>query len=149
MKHTSKKGSPLAGLGFVLLASLGIWFAACGDKGVEILECSGECSCDEDTRTCSCAGGTTCAIEGAEDITFECNGNAACDLTCGVDCHVICPGTTGCTVALGDGGTAECQGTARCIYNCAGDCEITCSGASTCTVNCADDCTQDGTTCRC
>lgn len=132
----------------VAIATIGL-VSACGNRDIDVLECSGECSCDDEARSCSCAGGTTCAIEGAEDITFYCDGNAACDLTCGTDCHVVCPGTTGCTVHLGDGGTAECQGNATCTYHCDGNCEAQCGGAAHCTVNCPDECEQDGNACRC
>ena len=127
-------------LSLVLLGSVGAVLVTCNDDGgnVEVLECIGTCTCDQDTRTCSCAGGTTCTIEGAENVTLVCEGNASCDLACGVGCHVICPGTTGCTAEIGDDGTAECQGTAECDYTCLGDCQVTCSGSPQCIVRCAD-----------
>ena len=83
----------LAGL---LLAGM----PGCGDDDgadVDILECEGSCECDEDTRTCSCLGGTECVVEGEEDITLVCEGNARCDLQCEALCTVECPGTAGCT----------------------------------------------------
>ncbi|MGM0556411.1 MAG: hypothetical protein ACQEVA_08550 [Myxococcota bacterium] len=123
---------------------------ACGDgdpdgaENVDVLECAGECSCDQETNTCSCTGGTTCELEGGDDFTFTCDGNAACQLSCN-SCDVICPGTTGCTVSLGDGGTGECQGTATCEYECTGNCEISCGGTSNCTTTCSGDgCESDG-----
>ena len=119
----------------------------CGSED-PILECEGECSCDYDTRECSCAGGTTCTLEG-DDVTFYCDGNASCDLTCGLYCHVVCPGTTGCTTTLGDGSSAECQGTATCDFTCEGDCDISCGGTSNCSVECHEDCEQDGLSCIC
>lgn len=122
-------------------------FGSC--TATQVLECEGECTCDDSTRTCSCAGGTACVLEGADDVTFRCEGNASCDLACGVGCHVICPGTTGCTTVLGDDSSAECQGNATCNFTCEGDCEISCGGASTCEVTCADDCELEGTSCRC
>lgn len=141
---------PLRWFFFALTISLmAVVISGCSGSEVEVLECSGECTCEEETRSCSCAGGTTCAIDGADDITFYCDGNAACDLTCGYGCHVVCPGTTGCTTTLGPDSSAECKGTASCTYYCEGDCDVECSGASSCTVECADDCEQDGTQCRC
>lgn len=146
-KNMHKKNN-LSGILFSLLAALSI-AVACGDDDIEVLECTGSCSCDQETRTCSCSGGTTCTIEGAKDITFKCDGNAACNLACGENCHVICPGTTGCTVTLGNNSTAECQGNAVCNYDCEGNCEAECGGASTCNVTCADGCTLSGNTCSC
>ncbi len=116
---------------------------------VDVLECDGECTCDEDTRSCSCAGGTNCTIDGADDITFYCDGNASCDLECGYGCHAVCPGTTGCTTRLGPDSSAECKGTASCTFYCDGDCDVDCSGAASCTVECHEDCDKSGTKCRC
>lgn len=127
-------------LSLILMVAGGAVLVMCNDDdgGVAVLECVGTCTCDEETRTCSCAGGTTCTIEGAENVTLTCDGNAACDLSCGVDCHVICPGTTGCVAEIGDDSTGECQGTAECDFTCLGDCQITCSGTPQCTVRCRD-----------
>lgn len=142
---------PRIALAFVFaLATAG--FAAvggCGSDDVDVLECDGACHCDPDERVCSCEGGTECTLEGAEDVTFECDGNASCDLTCGTGCHVVCPGTTGCTTTLADDASAECQGTATCDFYCEGDCDIECGGNTDCTVECADDCELEGTDCRC
>jgi hypothetical protein len=129
-------------------------FTSCGedDDGVDdvdVLECSGQCSCDQETQTCSCSGGTTCALEGGSNVTFTCDGNAACELSC-EGCDVICPGTTGCTVTLGNGGTAECQGNAICDYECTGNCDIQCGGASQCSTTCSGDgCEPAGDGCSC
>ena len=123
----------------------------CGSDEPDVLECDGDCGCDEETRTCNCSGGTDCVIEGAEDLTFECDGNADCDLTCGTDCHVICPGTTTCTATLTGYASAECQGTGTCEYYCDTDCDIDCGSNTDCTVNCHDDCDEldDNDGCRC
>ena len=124
-----------------IMGLLAAGLAACKDDDgghSEILECIGTCTCDQETRTCSCAGGTECTIEGEGNVTLTCDGNASCDLSCGVGCHVICPGTTGCTAEMGDEGTADCQGNAFCDYTCLGDCQVTCSGTPECIVRCTD-----------
>ena len=124
----------------LMMAFLALFLFMCNNDGddVEVLECVGSCTCDDDTRTCTCQGGTECTIEGEEDITLVCDGNASCDLACGNRCHVICPGTTGCTAEMGDDSIAECQGNAECDYTCLGDCEVQCSGTPQCIVRCAE-----------
>lgn len=135
---------------FALTAIFAGFATGCGGDDVEVLECDGECTCDEQTRTCSCAGGTECTLDGAEDVTFECDGNASCDLACGTGCHVICPGTTGCTTILAHNASGECQGTATCEFSCEGNCDVDCGGNTDCTVECADDCElTDDLNCRC
>lgn len=115
---------------------------------VAVLECTGTCTCDQETRTCTCSGGTDCALAGEESsVTFECDGNATCDLTCGTDCHVVCPGTAGCTATMGDGSTAVCNGTGDCHYTCVGDCSVDCPGASSCTLTCPMGATCEITSC--
>jgi hypothetical protein len=115
---------------------------ACGDDdedgGARILECDGNCTCNEDTRTCSCSGGTSCALEGEGNVTFTCDGNAACDLSCGSNCDIICPGTTGCTAEAGASASFECQGNAMCEFTCLADCSVLCQGAAQCLVTCDD-----------
>lgn len=128
-------------------------FAACGDDDggtAEVLMCTpeGACSCDEDTRTCTCTGGSTCALDGASDVTLQCDGNAACNLDCGMACEVICPGTTGCTSTIGDESSGVCQGTGSCDFTCEADCSVSCSGTSSCIVHCADGARCDRTECR-
>ncbi len=123
--------------------------AGCGDDGPEVLECEGSCTCEEETRTCACHGGTECAIDGVDDIRFECDGNASCDLSCGRECHVVCPGTTSCAAAIGPQGSAECRGTATCVYDCDEDCEIDCGSNADCTINCDDECESTGSGCEC
>jgi hypothetical protein len=91
---------------------------ACGDDeedgGARILECDGTCSCNEDTRPCSCG------------------------LSCGSDCDIICPGTTGCTAEAGASASFECQGNASCEFTCLADCSVLCQGAAQCLVTCDD-----------
>lgn len=127
-------------LGFAAIAA-----AACGDDdGVEVLECTGTCTCDEATRTCSCQGSdSACVIGAARDVTLACEGNAACDLECGVGCTVDCRGTAGCTAEVGDRGHAVCGGTALCDVTCHGSCTADCSGSSQCLLRCAEGATCD------
>src|SRR5688500_2266613 len=126
--------------------------AACGDDDgtAEVLACmpEGSCSCNEETRTCTCTGGSTCALEGASNVTLQCDGNAACHLDCGTDCDVICPGTTGCTSTIGDESTGTCQGTGECDFTCEADCTASCSGSSRCIVRCHDGSRCDLAECR-
>jgi hypothetical protein len=110
--------------------------AACGGNDVEILECTGECTCNPETNTCACLGGTECVVEASGDVTLVCEGNARCDLSCGDGCHVSCPGTSGCQARMGDGSTGSCAGTADCDFTCAGTCRIDCPGSARCTLQC-------------
>jgi hypothetical protein len=124
-------------LGFVLGLAWG-----CGDGGDspgEVLECEGSCTCEPETRTCTCHGGTDCVVDGDDDITFECDGNARCGLECGTNCHVECVGTTGCDAVMGDGSTGVCPGTASCNFTCLGSCSVSCSGSAQCTLDCPED----------
>jgi hypothetical protein len=125
-------------------------FVACGDDEgeVAILECTGTCTCDNDTRTCSCAGGTDCVLEGEGQVTFTCDGNASCGLSCGDDCNVVCPGTTGCNAESGARARFECQGTAACEFRCHADCAVFCGGTSQCLVTCDDVNACDLSACR-
>jgi hypothetical protein len=87
-------------------------------------------------------------LEGdGNDVTFECEGNATCDLTCGTNCHVICPGTAGCIAAMGDDSTGVCNGTGSCDYTCDGDCSVDCPGTSACTLDCPVEATCEITSC--
>lgn len=123
--------------------------SGCGDDGggAEVLECEGSCGCDEDTRTCSCMGGSMCTVESADDITLVCEGNARCDLVCDDRCLVECPGTAGCDAEMGDDSEAVCNGTGDCDYTCFGDCTVDCPGTSACTVRCPPDATCNITSC--
>lgn len=129
---------------------LGGGVIACGDDDgdVEILACSGTCMCDDDTRTCSCAGGTDCVLDGEGDVTFTCDGNASCGLSCGEGCDIVCPGTTGCVAESGAAATFVCQGTAECDFTCLDDCTVSCGGSTRCLVHCADEDTCDLSDCR-
>lgn len=141
----------LAFTALVLLSSS----IACGDDDdddglhdVAVLDCTGTCSCDASTRTCSCAGGTDCTLVGSSDVTFACDGNASCGLSCGDDCDIICPGTTGCIADAGKRAYFECQGNAQCEFTCRADCEVSCGGASRCLVTCEDPDACDLSDCR-
>lgn len=112
-----------------------VLLAACGDGNVDILECTGECTCDADTNTCSCLGGTDCTVDAEDHVTLICEGNARCALECD-SCDVQCPGTSGCDAVIGDGSTGECFGTADCDFHCTGDCEVQCGSNTICTVTC-------------
>lgn len=150
VKQRLQKAFSFGPASFIVMAFFIMLLVMCNDDGdgdADILECIGSCTCDDDTRTCTCHGGTQCTIEGEEDITLVCDGNASCDLACGDRCHVICPGTTGCTAEMGDDSTAECQGNAECDYTCLGDCEVQCSGTPQCIVRCADGATCTITEC--
>ncbi len=135
---------------FILLASAAIMPFGCSKdskESVEVLECTGSCECDPDTRTCSCLGGTECVVEGADDVTLICEGNARCELECGNRCHVECPGTAGCSAEMGFDSTAICNGTGDCEYYCLGDCEVDCPGTSACFVYCPEDAFCEITSC--
>lgn len=118
-----------------------------GSDDIDVLECSGECACDEETNTCSCLGGTDCVVESSGAVTLVCEGNARCELACGADCNVDCPGTSGCDATIGDGSTGTCAGTASCNYTCEGECTIDCPGASRCTLGCPTDAACEITSC--
>lgn len=126
---------------FVLLLALStaLVFSNCGDDEVKVIECEGSCTCDQDTRTCACQGGTECVVEGYDDVTLVCEGNARCELSCGDRCHVECPGTAGCNAEMGDDSSAVCNGTGDCEYTCSGDCEVNCPGVSRCVLRCPED----------
>jgi len=111
----------------------------CGDDAtIERCEPASACSCtagtDRETR-CTCAGGSSCSVAGG-GIEFDCQGNAACELTCGDDCLITCPGTTSCGVVAGDGSVVRCPGTASCDVTCEGDCDVTIEGAADAVVRC-------------
>ena len=135
-----------AAIAFAFTLFLGLSGCNCG--GADVLECVGSCSCDDSSRTCTCNGGTLCTVEGAEDITFVCEGNASCDLECGVGCHIECPGTSGCTAVLGDESTAVCNGSGFCDIECDGDCAVDCPGSEMCVLDCPVDATCEITSCE-
>jgi hypothetical protein len=141
----------LSHLKFVIPVLAVLAFGSCDDKkkkAVEVLECTGSCTCDTETRTCTCEGGTDCALEGdTTGVTFICDGNAACSLACGIECNVECNGTAGCSALMGDDSTAVCNGTGTCDYECLGDCVVDCPGASLCTIDCAPGATCEFTSC--
>ena len=129
---------------------LGILLGACGDddQAAEILSCTPEtaCTCDNSIDTCTCAGGSTCDVAGADHgVTLKCEGNAACNLSCGTQCHVECPGTTGCTATVDDESTLLCTGTGECDFACTADCTAECQGTSRCVVRCTEGATCDVT----
>jgi hypothetical protein len=122
----------------------------CGGGGVDdvdILECTGECTCDIETNSCSCLGGTECVVEAEGEVTLRCEGNARCDLQCGDLCHVDCHGTAGCDAQMGADSTGECNGTGDCDFSCAGDCAIDCPGTSRCTLACPEGASCSITSC--
>lgn len=134
---------------FICIGCLG-GFHGCSDNSNEhadVLECEGSCECDSETRTCSCLGGSECIVEGEDDITLICEGNARCELECGTACHVECPGTAGCVAAMGDDSTAVCNGTGDCEYYCDGDCVVDCPGSSSCFVTCPEGSICEFTSC--
>ncbi len=115
----------------------------CGGGDAEVAACEpeGACYCEdgvERATACFCEGGSNCSVEG-DDIEFQCEGNAACGLTCGTNCLVTCPGTTSCTVEVGDGGVVICPGTASCDVTCLGDCTVQVDGAASATVDCVNE----------
>lgn len=120
----------------LVVALAAVW--SCGDDaGVQIIECSGTCTCDQEARACTCQGGTTCALSGSDDdVALTCAGNAHCAMSCGDRCEAVCEGTSGCSVELGAGSSATCQGTGVCDFTCHGDCEVACPGTSSCVVRC-------------
>lgn len=135
--------------GILVLCLMGsVAVAGCSGDDIDVLECSGECSCDQETNTCACLGGTDCVIEGGDGaVTLVCEGNARCELECGVDCQVECPGTSGCAATMGDDSTGICNGTGDCDFMCDGDCSVDCPGASSCTVACAEGAVCEITSC--
>jgi hypothetical protein len=141
---------PLLLAPLLVFAALGAF--ACGDDDddpqVKVLECSGTCSCDAQARTCSCSGGTECVLAGEGNVTFSCDGNASCGLSCTNDCNIVCPGTTGCVADSGARARFECQGNASCEFTCKADCSVQCAGAAQCLVTCADPDTCDLSNCR-
>lgn len=130
------------------LVIAGALLGACGGSDdVDILECTGECTCDPDIDTCSCLGGTECTVEASGEVTLVCEGNARCDLACGDGCHVECPGTSGCSAEMGDGSTGVCNGTGTCDFVCTGDCSVDCTGVSQCSLQCDPDAVCEITSC--
>ena len=101
-------------LGFFTAALAFGALSGCGDDDppprssahVEECEPANACSCGPGTEratACSCTGGSNCEIAGS-NIEFQCDGNAACGMTCGANCLITCPGTTSCTVTTGNDG---------------------------------------------
>jgi len=127
------------------------WGWACGNDNegdtADIVACDGSCSCEPETRTCSCQGGSTCLAECDGPCTLECEGNARCDIECPADCTVNCPGTAGCVASVGDDSSGVCNGTGDCEYFCEGDCSFDCPGASRCIVHCTEDADCEITSC--
>jgi hypothetical protein len=127
----------VAGLAVVLAVG-------CGDDdggAVVLCEPEGSCACgdgQERRLACTCIGGSMCAVS-ADEVEFDCQGNAACGLGCGKDCLITCPGTTTCTVDVGDDALITCPGTANCNVVCRGDCTVSMAGAARATVHCADE----------
>lgn len=120
-----------------------------GGSGAEVLECepAGSCSCGPGTErptACTCNGGSSCEIDG-NDIEFQCQGNAACGMSCGTNCLITCPGTTSCTVEVEDDGIVSCPGTATCEVLCHGDCTVEMTGTAGSIVRCAGE--ADGAAC--
>jgi hypothetical protein len=89
-------------------------------------------------------GGSDCSIDG-DNIEFQCEGNAACSLTCGDDCLITCPGTTTCTVDVGDDAEITCPGTASCDITCHGDCTVSIAGTASAIIRCVNE--DDGAVC--
>ncbi len=119
-----------------------------GDAEVQACEPEGACYCTDGTERetlCVCEGGSDCSVDG-DDIEFECEGNAACGLSCGEYCLVTCPGTTSCTADVGHGAVVECPGTATCDIACYGDCEVFVDGAASAEVDCVNE--AEGAVCE-
>jgi hypothetical protein len=132
---------------WALLVSAAILVGCDDDSVADVLECVGNCTCIQDTRTCACGGDTACEVVGESDITLVCEGNARCDLACEELCRVECPGTAGCVAEMGDDSEAVCNGTGDCDYTCNGDCTVDCPGTSRCIVRCAAGYECDVTSC--
>lgn len=140
----------------LLFACLSLVATACGGDGeggsAVVRECepADACSCGpgvDRPTACTCNGGSSCEIEG-DDIEFQCQGNAACGMTCGTDCLITCPGTTSCSVDVDDGGIVSCPGTATCEVICRGDCTVEMTGTARSTLRCeAEDATCEVTGC--
>ena len=147
--HVRRSGRwRLRWVGLLMSLCVALW-ASCGDDdGIAVLECEGSCSCDQDSRTCTCQGGTLCEVAGEDDITLICEGNAGCDLDCEARCHVECPGTSDCVATMGDDSTAVCNGSGTCEYFCEGDCSVDCPGSAQCTVHCNPGSACDITSCQ-
>jgi hypothetical protein len=139
--------------GFFVFVALGGFGCGSDHDDAEVREClpEGACFCTEGVEretACVCEGGSSCSIDG-DNIEFECDGNAACGLTCGVNCLVTCPGTTTCTVEVGDDAIISCPGTATCNITCLEDCTVEVAGAANATVDCVKEaegavCTVNG-----
>ncbi len=142
---------------WLLVPWLGLLLAAsCNDdeaerrvdgETAEVVSCEGSCSCDPDTRTCTCQGGSLCETECDGPCTLQCEGNARCDMSCPDDCTIECPGTAGCDARVGDNAVGVCNGTGDCAFTCEGDCSFDCPGASRCVVFCAAGATCEITSC--
>jgi hypothetical protein len=133
----------------LIAALLVLLTAGCGSSAeVQFCEPEDSCYCTDGVERetlCVCEGGSDCLIDG-DNIEFECEGNAACGLSCGENCLVTCPGTTSCTVEVGHGGVVNCPGTARCEIACYGDCQVYVDGAATAIVDCVNE--ADGAICE-
>lgn len=131
-----------------ILSAAGL-LAHCGsDATIEECEPEGACSCEAGTERetrCTCVGGSSCSVTGG-GIEFTCDGNAACDLSCGEDCLIFCPGTTSCAVTAGDQAVVRCPGTASCSITCEESCSVEIEGAADAVVRCEAEST--GATCE-
>jgi hypothetical protein len=130
-------------------------FAACGssnDAALIGIACSGDCECTG--STCSCEKGGTCVLGGAptaadagadgavapasgvapSNVTYHCDSQNDCDLTCGTGCTNTCAGQSECAGTCGSNCTSSCTGTSTCTLVTGVDSEVTCGGGSDCAI---------------
>jgi hypothetical protein len=143
--------------------------------------CSGDCSCTDVTCTCrtggmctfgpadpNAAAGATDAgpVTGAappDDVTYHCDSNNQCDLTCGSGCSNTCDGRSVCAGSCTSNCTSSCAGSSECTLTTGVNSNVTCAGGSACkvtldpgsTITCAGDstcmidCPKGGCTAEC
>ncbi len=160
-------------LGTIVAAAFAALAAAvpgCGSQVSPAATCTGACDCTG--STCKCQAGQTCTLgptgpDGGPlnadggfagdaglpaNITFDCQKNNTCNVTCGTDCtshcanDTTCTGTCGtscdtsctakstCTLGTGDNSTVNCDGTSACTLTTGTGSTVSCNGGSTCTV---------------
>lgn len=139
--------------------------------------CTGDCECSG--NTCSCKAGGACTFGPVtgdagvgdassapvlpNDVTYHCDSQNQCDLTCGTGCTSTCAGSSACVGTCTDNCTSSCTGTSQCTLETGTNSEVTCAGGSDCTVTldtdstvtcggnsaCAIDCPKGGCTAEC
>jgi hypothetical protein len=135
----------------MLALSLVAAATGCGGMGTKPA-CVGDCMCTD--TECACRAGGTCtfgaagpALEGGDgglsismtapppdNVSYHCDSQNSCDLTCGTGCTNTCGGRSTCEGSCTSNCTSSCAGTSSCTLETGVNSQVTCEGGSTCEV---------------